>query len=111
MKTILLICILVLAGCAAPIDYAAIQRELNIQECAQIADAHEFTGKWRQLYMAQCIPINGAGIAGATYTIAPYPFHGTQYSTIGQPDPFGPYSYRGPTWEQFNQFYSQPPQR
>lgn len=108
MFPLLILFILLLTGCygqgPAYYSYEAMQI-IDRQQCERIADAYHFTGDTRRQYMGLCIGSGG----GAVAPLASSPYGQTQYSTIGQPDPFGPYGYRGPTWEQFNQRFTTPP--
>jgi hypothetical protein len=87
------------------VDYAAYERDRSLRECHGIADAYNFTGSTRAQYLSQCMSITSASVPMTPL----YPLGRTQYSTIGQPDQFGPLGYRGPTWEQFNHRFETPP--
>ena len=115
MRSLLLIVILILAGCygQGPAYYSyegqqiIQQREAN-RSCAAIASQSSAEPVIRWATADGCRSMRGSG---AIAPVQMYNLGATQYSTIGQPDPFGPMGYRGPTWEQYNQFYSQPPSR
>ena len=107
--TLPMLLLVLLSGCygqgPAYYSYEGMQA-IDRQLCDRIADAYHFTGSTRQQYMGLCIGSGGGGSV-AMVPITPYPYP-NQYSTIGQPDQFGPLGYRGPTWEQFNQRFTSP---
>ena len=113
MFPLLRIAILFLAGCygQGPAYYSyegqqILQQRAADRQCQEFAD-HASSDAVLHWAKTACRSMRGGGMVMTPM----YPaFRGTQGTAIGQ-DPFGPMGYRGPTWEQFNKLYSQPPSR
>jgi len=102
MILILLFAVLI-SGCS---QWAAEQRAQEYAACANLNDPSWLPETQRE-FMSRCLPAARVGGSAPSYantsvSYAPNPF--------GRADAFGPYGYRGPTWERFdNQFQQSPP--
>jgi hypothetical protein len=116
MRPLLLIAILILAGCygqgPAYYSYEGMQilaQRASERQCAAIASQSSSEAVIRWATSDGCRSMRGG--SGTVPMVQMYNLGATQYSTIGQPDQFGPLGYRGPTWERYNQFFNNPPQQ
>lgn len=98
MTWLLLILLLVLPGCSRWVQE---QRDADIADCAARIDP-SWSPETTRWFMNRCIRVQPGG--GGSYAATGY-YGGLGYSPT---DAFGPYGYRGPTWEQFNGQFQAP---
>lgn len=101
MPVLLILFVLLTACVAMPLQESP--RAYAIRIC----DATPHAASIHREFMRQCVAMetNGLNSGGAGYLpIMPYAsvYSGPMPSAYSRADAFGPYGYRGPTWEQFN---------
>ena len=99
MRLLVFLMLGLMTGCA---HWEAEQHAWDVADCTRRLDA-AWTPAVRQQFLSACIAIQPGGLA--ENMVVPM---GSPY---GRPDAFGPYGYRGPTWEQFNDQFGAPSSR
>jgi len=86
-----------LVGCASqPVGPSA----YDVRHCADIANQHQLTSS-RASFMRQCLEISQNPMAFATDV--------SSSAWAGPGTNVGPYGPLGPTWQEFNSVFQQPP--